>query len=111
MINGRYAYYVDSLALTTGGTVIGIGSESAEYDTLYGNSIGFWIASSYTRSNTDGAYFGIRASGKGVIGTFNLYYSYGGQETHSSYIRPVVSLDSNIRLLDNDEDGIFEIVK
>ena len=64
-----------------------------------------WLASRTVYCSSIFAYFRVRAVDDGDVYGSNLYGSYGDSSSPSWAVRPVVTLESNIQLEGNSEDG------
>ena len=64
-----------------------------------------WLASRSVNCSSDYAYFSVRIVSYGSVGSNYLYYSGGDSISPSWAVRPVVTLESNIQLEGNSEDG------
>ena len=61
-----------------------------------------WLASRYVDTNSSGAIFGLRNVNSSGLNGDNMFGSYGNKFNSYNYLRPVVSLKSNIRLSSGD---------
>ena len=65
----------------------------------------FWLASRYVGGSYEGAYWGLFGiSGGGLYGN-SLYGSDGNENNYGYYVRPVVSLKSDVQLSGSSEAG------
>lgn len=64
-----------------------------------------WLASRAVRCRSHYAYFNVRGVDYGSVNDSNLYSSYANSYSPSWAVRPVVSLESNIQLEGNSENG------
>ena len=64
-----------------------------------------WLASRTVDCGSYCALFRVRVVNYGDVNTNNLYFSYGVSVSPSWAVRPVVTLESNIQLEGNSEDG------
>ena len=74
----------------------------------YGDSPGlsYWLASSQVVDpELEYVYWGIRSIGYGQLGMNDLYDSSNGERCDDAFIRPVVTLKSDIQLSGNSESG------
>ena len=58
----------------------------------------YWLASRYVNTNSAIAYFGLRIVNNSYLNGNDLFYSDSGTNSSYGYLRPVVSLKSNIKL-------------
>ena len=75
---------------------------STFYSLIHGVSGYQWLASRYVGANSPYARFGLRYVNSASLGGNLLFYSNGGTNSNDGYLRPVVSLKSNIRLGSGD---------
>lgn len=64
-----------------------------------------WLASRTVACSSNSAVFDVRYVNYGGVYNYALYYSYGSSGSPSWAVRPVVTLESNIQLEGNSEDG------
>ena len=111
-----YMYYPTTLNETSGLTAsTGIANTSIEYKMLFTNSstgaditnsgninnFQYWLGSSYLRTDTGFAYYGLRSVKPGRVFSETLYYTYGHLDNPNCGIRPVVTISSKIQLKDS----------
>ena len=109
-------YYPTTLNGTSGLTAsTGIANTSREYKMLFTNSstgaditnsgninnFQYWLGSSYLRTDTGFAYYGLRSVKPGRVFSEILYYTYGNLDNPNCGIRPVVTISSKINLKDS----------
>ena len=112
------AYYYCPTTLIAANDVnakVGIGVNTPEYKMLFTNSstgadaanagnttnMYYWLGSPYVSMYTGYASFGLRYVGPGYVDYDNLCRSSGTTRTPYYGVRPVVSLDSKVRLKDS----------
>ena len=64
-----------------------------------------WLASRAVNCNSVYAYFSVRYVNNGDVASNGLSYSLGDSNSPSWAVRPVVTLESDIQLEGNSEDG------
>ena len=84
--------------------------ESNALNTIFGekDQFDFWLASRNVYGNCDGAYWGLFIINSDTLDVGSLYCSYGGEGYGYFYVRPVVSLKSNIQGA-KDALGIWQL--
>ena len=84
--------------------------ESNALNTIFGekDQFDFWLASRNVYGNCDGAYWGLFIINSDTLDVGSLYCSYGGEGYGYFYVRPVVSLKSNIQG-EKDASGIWQL--
>ena len=75
---------------------------STFYSLIHGVSDYQWLASRYVDAYSPYAYFGLRFVTSSYLGGYRLFFSINYAHDISGYLRPVVSLKSNIRLGSGD---------
>ena len=117
-----YMYYPTTLTTTNDrNATIGIESTSPEYKMLFTNSstgadtansgdttnMYYWLGSPYIVTNPGIAYCGLRLVVDGIVNYNELYDTNGDEHSFCFAVRPVVSLDSKVRLKDSgtQKDG------
>ena len=68
-----------------------------------------WLGSRAVYCSEDYASFGVRYVGDGDVGYYYLYDCNGYEKLYGFAVRPVVSLKSDVSLVDTNNDGIYEI--
>ena len=111
-----YYYYPTTLTDIDDKTAtVGIGVNTTEYKMLFTNSstgadtsnsgnetnFCYWFGSPFVITITGYANFGVRNVYSGYVAATYLYYSYGKEYTPYYGVRPVVTLDSKVRLKDS----------
>ena len=115
--HGYYYYYPTTLTETSSdvNAKVGISSTSAEYKMLFTNSstgadtanagnttnILYWLGSPSVYTSSGIASFGLRLVNTGSVKYNDLCVSFGATNTPCFGVRPVVSLDSKVRLKDS----------
>ncbi len=107
-----YLYYPDSLK-TSSGAGEGLSTESREYKVLFMNKaeskVSYWLASSYVYTYSSSPNFGMRfVYSRGLVSNGSLYCSFGYADCYNYWVRPVVSLKSDIQLGEGT-DGSYDI--
>ena len=101
-----YYYYPNTLTTSSSGETLGISTDSIEYEMLFSRTSSgqaYWLASSYTGTSSDYAYFGVCSVYRGYVNIGNLFNSDGITNGRPIYgVRPVVSLESNISILQQE---------
>ena len=84
---------------------------STFFELIHGVSGYQWLASRYVSTNSANAYFGLRFVNSSNLGGNTLFISDNGTSSDYGYLRPVVSLKSNIKLStgDGSEGSPYEI--
>ena len=84
--------------------------ESNTLNTIFGDNdqFRFWLASRNVDGYYDDAYWGLFNIGSDTLYGCYLYYSYGSEYDYDYYVRPVVSLKSNIQG-EKDASGIWQL--
>ena len=85
--------------------------ESNTLNTIFGDNyqFNFWLASRYVHGSYDNANWGLfHIDSDTLVGEGNLYNSYGSGYNSYYYVRPVVSLKSNIQG-EKDASGIWQL--
>ena len=84
--------------------------ESNTLNTIFGDNdqFSFWLASRGVIGDYDYAYWGLFCIGSDTLYGNGLYYSYGYEGDDDYYVRPVVSLKSNIQG-EKDASGIWQL--
>jgi len=72
--------------------------DSTFHELIFGTGTAYWLASRYARCSTSYAYFGLRIVSSAYLYGHDLFYSGGTASGNSSFVRPVVSLGSNIKI-------------
>ncbi len=64
----------------------------------------YWLSSRCVGADSDGAYFYVRRVTSGGVNAWDLFFSRGLELSHTSRVRPVVYLESNVKI-DTDVAG------
>ena len=70
---------------------------------IFGTGTYYWLASRYVNCSSSYAIFGLRYVGYADLFCFYLFSSGGNSNYDDGYLRPVVSLGSNVNLTTNEE--------
>lgn len=95
-----YYYYPDTLTISSNGEKLGISTSGLSYNMLFKDtSINiYWLASTFNRAFDGYGHNGLRFVSEGYVRGQNLKYTTGGTTTATYGVRPVVTLQSNIKL-------------
>ena len=112
--NSYYYYFPDSLTAESDNIteVKGLDKSSKEYETIFNGT--YWVASNSINTKKGMTDFCMRYVGNGskggYISSICLYnsYGYGTLSSEGIYIRPVVSLNSDVQL-EKQDDGSYNI--
>ena len=75
---------------------------STFYNLIHGASGYQWLASRYVNTSSANAYFGLRYVYSSYLSGIVMFSSRNNPNSYNGYLRPVVSLKSNIRLSSGD---------
>ena len=96
-----YYYYSNTLTTSSSGETVGISTDSTEYEMLFQRTSSgqpYWLASPCTRTDSGDANFGLRYVLYGGVFNISFFYSDGVTYNPNYYVRPVVSLESDIAI-------------
>ena len=68
------------------------------YNMIFGTGSYYWLASRYTSCNSTYANFGLRHVNNSALDGLNMFNSNGDADSRYSYLRPVVSLGTDIQI-------------
>lgn len=103
IIGNEYRYFPTTLTTEETGEVKGIKNTSKVYDILFKDAE-YWLASSFVVADTNSVAYGMRrVRGQKVVGAA-LWRSYGLSSNPSHGVRAVVELESNVKLVKNEEN-------
>ena len=94
-LTSSYYDYIGSMYLDT---------NTLAYNMLFAetSSAYYWLASQLTLTNGGYAYFGLRGVWDGKVNYCNLFHSYSQNQVYENGVRPVVSLNANISILQQE---------
>ena len=72
------------------------------FDLIFNNDESFWIASRYANCYSNDASFGIRRFSNNRLYGYDLFHSRSIDSENINHLRPVVTLNSNTRILGGD---------
>ena len=72
--------------------------DSTFYELVFGTGTYYWLASRYADCNASRACFGLRFVNSAALRGNDLFYSNGAANSHYYFVRPVVSLGSDIQI-------------
>ena len=85
------------------------------HDMVFNTGSYYWLASRYANCNSTNANFGLRNVNNSNLGGGNMFYSYGNTSVNYRYLRPVVSLGSDIQITpctgENSSSNMHQISK
>jgi len=118
-----YYYYPYSLTTsnTTTGDTKGLNTKDSTspsykvYATLFlndsGNQFDYWLASSCVETSKDDPIYRMRRINNGYVNSHSMYYSEGWISDYNNTVRPVVSLNSKVKLKHNKSNSCYDIVE
>lgn len=101
----EYSYYPETLTDSQTSATTGIDTESKEYEILFKNEGKYWLASPYTRTNINNAYFGFYHVNSGQVSPDRVFYSDGTICSNANGVRPIVSLSTDVSISGGDGSG------
>ena len=85
------------------------------YKLVFGTNSYYWLASRYAGGYSPSALFGLRDVYDSDLGGNYMFYSYGYADSNGRYLRPVVSLGSDIQITpctgENSSSNMHQISK
>lgn len=115
LISTSYYYYPDTLTTEVSGNTVGISKISTAYSTLFGTTTAgyYWLGANWITTTNGYLEYGIRVVGSGrYVGVgAALAKSYDLPASNHMGVRPVVYLNSNIKLKATEKANHFEIIK
>ena len=101
-------YYSDSYYINKTSENI---KNTANKDLVYNAKNMYWLASPAVYANfiNSDAMFDVRYVGSAGVGARDLFYSSGVSKSHTYALRPVVTLNSNVKLTPNADKTAWEI--
>ena len=112
LTSNYYYYYPTTLTSSSSGDVVGIAIDSDEYKLLFdktnfgnGNNEYYWLASRYVDTHLNCVRFTIAFVASGYMTGCRLAYSDGLISRYGFGLRPIVTLNPDIKLQPNGENA------
>ena len=109
LISDYYWYYPETLTTVNDPTkTVGLASNSVEKNMIFDGDY-YWLASKCTFIDTGYVSYMVRGVGHGILGYFDIVFSIGAEDYYGKGLRPVVSLQADIKMK-KDANNVWQII-